>query len=303
MTEDLLKRSLGHLGFPLIQLRGILHLKSRLVVYLAEMNCIFCKADSSKSKSREHIIPESLGNTKHILPPGIVCDKCNNYFSIKVEKPVLETEYFRHSRFRNNIPSKKGRIPPLEVVYGPNAEELGMYALKSGQKGIYPLNEESAKSFITHLNTKRRGFLYIIDPQPADTYLVSRLLAKCALEMLAFRFYSYPGWEQQVTYRKELDEIRNFARYGGNIKWPYYERRIYEESKRWPDPHKEDYETLHEFDLLMTHWSEVFAVIVIFGVEYAINLAGPEIDGYERWLRENNYESYLYIGKNKKISE
>ena len=50
------------------------------------MRCIFCKQDSSNSKNVEHIIPESLGSTKHILGKGIVCDKCNNYFSREVEK-------------------------------------------------------------------------------------------------------------------------------------------------------------------------------------------------------------------------
>jgi len=38
------------------------------------MRCIFCMNDSSDSRSKEHIIPESLGNEAHILPRGIVCD-------------------------------------------------------------------------------------------------------------------------------------------------------------------------------------------------------------------------------------
>ena len=49
------------------------------------MRCLFCKQDSSNTKSVEHIIPESLGNKTLILPRGYVCDKCNNYFAIKVE--------------------------------------------------------------------------------------------------------------------------------------------------------------------------------------------------------------------------
>ncbi|MBT3070018.1 HNH endonuclease [Rhodomicrobium sp. Az07] len=31
------------------------------------------------------LVPESLGNRQHVLPKGIVCDGCNNYFSRKVE--------------------------------------------------------------------------------------------------------------------------------------------------------------------------------------------------------------------------
>ena len=50
------------------------------------MECIFCHKDSSPSKSIEHLIPESLGNKHHVLPTGYVCDECNHYFAIKIEK-------------------------------------------------------------------------------------------------------------------------------------------------------------------------------------------------------------------------
>ena len=50
------------------------------------MRCIFCKKDSCNSRSVEHILPESLGNEEHILPAGIVCDRCNNYFASSVEQ-------------------------------------------------------------------------------------------------------------------------------------------------------------------------------------------------------------------------
>jgi hypothetical protein len=40
--------------------------------------------------------------------------------------------------------------------------------------------------------------------------------------------------------------------------------------------------------------SEYYAVIAIFGIEYAINLGGPELEGYERWLKENDNRSPLY---------
>ncbi len=53
------------------------------------MRCIFCKNDSSSSRSVEHIMPESIGSKKRVLPCGVVCDKCNNYFARKVEEPVL----------------------------------------------------------------------------------------------------------------------------------------------------------------------------------------------------------------------
>lgn len=62
------------------------------------MICIFCKSDATSSKSKEHI-----------LAPGIVCDKCNNYFSSKIGKKMLEQPYFMILRFRHLIKIKKGK--------------------------------------------------------------------------------------------------------------------------------------------------------------------------------------------------
>jgi len=67
------------------------------------MRCLFCKCDSSSSRSVEHVIPESLGNHSLTLPPGVVCDNCNNYFSRKVEKPFLESGAVLLLRFHQEI--------------------------------------------------------------------------------------------------------------------------------------------------------------------------------------------------------
>jgi hypothetical protein len=46
---------------------------------LSKKTCIFCKRDSSESKGREHILPESIGCPEELyLRPHIVCDECNN---------------------------------------------------------------------------------------------------------------------------------------------------------------------------------------------------------------------------------
>ena len=263
------------------------------------MICIFCKQDSHNSASIEHIIPESLGNTRHVLPQGVVCDKCNNYFAREVEKPLLISQYFTHARFRNALPSKKGRIPALEIVYCSGSIELGMYRTTEGQQGLYPIDDKNAKRLLDYLQKHNRGEIYIPIPVKPDPYIVARFLAKVALEILTFGVMHYPGWESEVVFRKELDEVREFSRYGSRTKlWPYYERRIYPEHKKRTDPDRNAYETLHEFDLLYTRDQELFAVICVLGVEYTINLGGPEIEGYLKWLEENDYESPLYTGKN-----
>jgi hypothetical protein len=40
-----------------------------------------------------------------------------------------------------------------------------------------------------------------------------------------------------------------------------------------------------------------------FGLELVINYGGPEIEGYRRWLLENNSDSPLYSGKNQAHSK
>ena len=84
------------------------------------MRCLFCKAESATSNSKEHIIPESLGNTTSILPPGVVCDRCNNYFAREVEKPFMESTALLLLRFRQGILSKRGVVPPMQGVLLPD---------------------------------------------------------------------------------------------------------------------------------------------------------------------------------------
>ena len=53
------------------------------------------------------------------------------------------------------------------------------------------------------------------------------------------------------------------------------------------------YEVLHEFAVLYTRQKELYLVLAVYGVEYVINYAGPELEGYEVWLHENDNRSYL----------
>lgn len=53
--------------------------------------CIFCKQDSSESKSREHILPESMGCPKEFyLKPHTVCDQCNNNTLARLDSDLQE---------------------------------------------------------------------------------------------------------------------------------------------------------------------------------------------------------------------
>lgn len=97
------------------------------------MRCLFCKADSSQSRSREHIIPESLGNIDHQLPAGIVCDACNHYLGREVERPVQKSPLFRQLRNVMQVPNKRGKFPEWEPDDGfekPSYRLMGRFLAK-----------------------------------------------------------------------------------------------------------------------------------------------------------------------------
>jgi hypothetical protein len=60
--------------------------------------CIWCLRESPDAtfRSESHVLPECVGNKwQQVLPPGIVCDKCNNYFGSNVEPILLDDPLFK----------------------------------------------------------------------------------------------------------------------------------------------------------------------------------------------------------------
>lgn len=261
------------------------------------MRCIFCKQDSSTSRTIEHIIPESLGNKDHILPAGVVCDRCNNYFALKIEQPLLESDYFRHARFRRNVSSKKGRISTIQAMYLPGMMLVEMMKDKEGTS-IYASKETESSEFVRNLLTHNTGRLIIPEPNLPDEQLISRFLGKVAIEVLAFRLSGSPKGLHEVINKPELDKLRYYVRFGDpRMRWPFYRRRIYPEDKVFYEEGYGQYDVPHEFDLLYTESLELYLVLAIFGVEYSLNMGGPEIDGYVEWLKQHEFNSPLYVQK------
>lgn len=220
-----------------------------------KMRCIFCKTESAGTRSIEHVIPESLGNTEHVLPVGLVCDGCNEYFGTKVEQPLLSSQVFRRLRRDMTIVNKRGRLPPPAAA---NAALLPSYRT------------------------------------------MGRFIGKVGLEALAARTHRVEGWEQDVIDKPELDDIRQYVRYDrGREAWPFSFRTLYPVNAVFDDG-AETFQILHEYDLLLTETSELYIIVAILGVEFALNLGGPELDGYMKWVERHEFKSPLYEGKNAK---
>ena len=149
------------------------------------MECIFCHKDSSTSKSIEHIIPESLGNKDYVLPTGYVCDECNHYFAIKVEKELLSQPYFVSMRSRNEILTKKGKLVREKMIF-PGELKSCEVEMKMTRNGLtVSLNDMELPELIEAGKIRTMIGLYIPKPEFPNA-IMSRFLAKCAYEYFLF---------------------------------------------------------------------------------------------------------------------
>ena len=270
------------------------------------MDCLFCKKVSANSKSKEHIIPESLGNTDYVLPPGIVCDACNNYFAVKIEKELLEQDYFKSIRHRNDILNKKGNpIPGKGILVHPEGGKVDVYKEGPGIIGINSSNEKLLK-LVENL-TIRKLYIPIVQEPEKDNVILSRFIGKVAIEALAQRLMNVDGWEQEVIYKEGLDPLREYVRYGNTkIKfWHYHQNRIYSELDRFVDTEEKigPFEILHEYTFHYSEGYELFFVLAIMGVEYAINMGGPNVENYTSELKNHSSKSFLDVSHEKKATD
>jgi hypothetical protein len=259
------------------------------------MNCLFCKQNSDDSRSVEHIIPESLGNKDHILPKHFVCDNCNQYFAIKVEKPLLEQPYFMNLRSRSRIENKKRNVPTLHVMaVGLKPMKVELSFDKNDGFSITMPDNVDAKSFFS--SPTRKLVIPLLDSPKESNLVMSKFLAKLAIEAIIYKVLDDQVLVEELWNYPGLDRLKQYARYGQGISfWPYHQRRIYPEGALFKDETWKGipFEILHEFTFLTTDESNIYFAVCIMGIEYAINMNTPEISNYSNWLIANNNKSPL----------
>lgn len=262
------------------------------------MRCVICKSPSSSSEPREHILPEGLGNTDHILRRGVVCGKCNNYFASKVEKPFLELGHVIALRSDQGIPSKKGLVPLNRGILLPSGALIE--SMRDPSSGELQLNlSKEAVHSVLKMNACQAIFPYpaLLEPNR----IVSRFFGKVGLEAMAQRIEQNDEWLSEMTDNLQLDELRQHVRYDRIDEWPISIRRIYEANAAWTDDSSSAYQIVHEFDFLRLENNEIYFVIALFGQEFVINMGGPSLDGWLDWLGKNGNASPLHSGKNNNL--
>jgi hypothetical protein len=224
-----------------------------------------------------------------VLEPGVVCDGCNNYLARKVEKPILDSLYFKERRFSATVPNKRGNMIPLDGLHLQTGTRIQAYP-DTGEGfsiGAHPHADETR--FVNAVRNSTRGMLiFPVETQPDERDL-ARFVGKVGLEALASRLIQGGMSHEELVDAPDFEELRNFVRRGsGPRRWSVARRQLYPPDKVFSDG-GERYELLHEYELLLRPLDEArdsyacYISLVLFGEEFVLNLGGPGLDGFEAW--------------------
>jgi hypothetical protein len=129
-----------------------------------------------------------------------------------------------------------------------------------------------------------------------DAILFARYLGKTAIEAMAYELLeNAPQMFGDLLDCAALDPLRHYARYGSpqTLKWPYSERCRYAPDNPLQRASGNTCDVSHEWRFLSTEDGELYFILVLFGIEYAINVGGPDTEGYRRWLSAHEQTSAL----------
>jgi hypothetical protein len=103
--------------------------------------------------------------------------------------------------------------------------------------------------------------------------LVSRLLAKMALEMFSLRFLHDLQLINQLIEGDHWERIRRWARFGDNFDhWPYANRSVFPEETLMRHPDTGLWvQAGYSVDLFLTKRRETFLAFILYGHKFVIN--------------------------------
>ena len=170
--------------------------------------CIFCRTIEGPFKTREHILPESLGGGDWaILPKGLFCDACQNRFGSTIEQQALADYPFSLLRVILGIPTKQGKAPWMNSFEG---------ILEAGPcPGT--LGYDPAPPFRKSTESKQKSVMRIL-AEPQKPTFICRMLLKMGLELIA-------ADNPRDIFHQKFDAARQFALKGNkDEKWWYLQR-------------------------------------------------------------------------------
>lgn len=162
--------------------------------------CIYCLNESRSYRYAEHVYPEALGNTEIILPPGYVCDTCNNEVLSALDSHLVNHDVISTLRvFYVPYNTKTGKFPKARYqnmsIEKTKPREVEIKVQGKSSKSLHIRTEGD----VTHCKFHARG------RQKFDPLLLGRALYKIALGILCWQ----NGYD--AVMESKYDLARNFV--------------------------------------------------------------------------------------------
>jgi hypothetical protein len=172
--------------------------------------CIWCHGVPPKvSFDISHVLPECVGNeNQQVLPKGIVCRDCNNYFGTKIEPILLDDPFF------HVIAVVLGLVDPDDMNVFRNR------VFDDSHKPLSPPNSSLSVHATVSKNELTLDVAYTIQGKMGKTYtprilsLLSRAVHKIAFESLADMIYVRGIENPPDLFSPTMNPTRLWARYG-----------------------------------------------------------------------------------------
>jgi HNH endonuclease len=175
---------------------------------VAQNKCIFCLRSDRTFTKETHIIPESAGNERLLLPKGYECDQCNEGFSV-IEQQVLRS--FPGQFFRVAFVDKTKRgLPPTSDIKGGKLKRV-----QSPERPTVQIRQYSQNPYAGKHTSEQDRIEITWEAQHFSAPKVSAFLAKISLEYFCL--------QAADVYSAEYDNLRCGAKsYGSSPFIPFF---------------------------------------------------------------------------------
>jgi hypothetical protein len=146
-------------------------------VRMPDFGCLYNCGSGASSTQEYHVYPASASTLNLTLPSGLICDKCNQYFS-EIENYFTNYHPGSSQRVWDGVITRKGKTPTF-------THESGKMTRVDGEDARHISTNLGGVRFERHPN----GDYTIVSsytPQSFDASKISRVLHKIAFETLLY---------------------------------------------------------------------------------------------------------------------
>jgi hypothetical protein len=155
--------------------------------------CLFCREHDGGFEAEEHIFSYALGNRACVLPPGVVCDRCNNGPLAKADEALSSFPPIEMLRAERGIGTRSGK----PIIVKRNGTHVWWSA--PGELRILP----GKNAVVTHTGPSSGRLTLNSGKQVSDRFM--RQLAHAIWKMGLEVVYLHHG---EVAFDPKFDPVR-----------------------------------------------------------------------------------------------